>query len=260
MKESQLIRIMTDPLNEVAEQVGKDNLEAAFHSKAIAYAIWLYRNNIITKEDIENKNNVTGYSSNEEEKDEYSTIKECILCYIDNHFFEDEFPSDDYKSIAKQYNLYNIDKEYLAKNEGSIINVNEEKAKPCVDLYTVEDNGGREIMKTADIEKAKTAKEEGPDRTIRNSRNKLVNAVCVSDKSKNAVNTVLKAGSQIECDNLNMYYKIRDTAPGRCISGTYYLFDGREFDGRYAICMKPELAGKDKSAVIGFVNARDLKK
>lgn len=266
MKESQLIKIIKDPLNEVVDQVGLDNLEAAFHSKFIAYSIWKFRNNKITESDIINKNNVTGYTTPMgEETESYSTIKGCILSFLqytgkdNNTVFENEFLSKEYEGIAKKYNLYKVDKDYYADHEGSIINVNEEQAKPSVDMYTVEENG-REVMETSNLEEAKESKKQNKDRVVRNSRNKIVDGQQRSYKSKSAVNVVLRAGSKIVCDNLNMYYKITDTVPGRSISGEYYLFDGRVFDGRYAICMKPELAGKDKSCVIGFVNANDLKK
>lgn len=259
MKESQLIRIMKDPITEVIDHVGKDNIGAAFYSKTIAYVIWLHRNHKISNTDITNKNNMFGIADNDGNIESYSTVKECILHYIENGSVKESEFDNHYEEIAKQYNLYNIDKEFLGAIEGNIINIDEEKSKPIVDQYTVEENDGSEIMKTSNLEEANKIKEEGTNRTVRNSRNRIVNNGN-KYKSSSAVSVVLKAGAQIECENLNMYYKVTDTVPGRCISGTYYLYDPREFGGRYAICTKPELAGKDKSNVIGFVNVKDLKK
>ena len=57
-----------------------------------------------------------------------------------------------------------------------------------------------------------------------------------------------------------MYYKVNDKRPGRTISGDYYLYDGKVVNGRYAICMKPELALNNSKVVLGFINVKDLDK
>lgn len=259
MKDSQLIRIMKEPLKQVISHFGKDDIEAAFFSKTIAYSIWLHKNHKITNNDITDKNNVFGLVNNDGDVISYSNIEECILQYLANGNVKESEFDNEYDTIAKEYNLYNLDKEYLNGIEGNIINLDEEKSKPIVDQYTVQENDGSEIMKTSNLEEANKVKEEGQNRTVRNSRNRIVNNGN-KYKSNSAVSVVLKPGAQIECENLNLYYKVTDKAPGRSISGTYYLYDVRQFDGRYAICMKPELAGKDKHCVIGFVNAKDLSK
>ena len=63
----------------------------------------------------------------------------------------------------------------------------------------------------------------------------------------------------IELNGHNIYAKPRDKFPSRAISGTFYLYDGKPVNGRYAICLKREFVGESTNCIVGYVNGKDLK-
>ena len=93
---------------------------------------------------------------------------------------------------------------------------------------------------------------------IYNSRGVAIDAKQKSKESSSIVNTILKAGSKIVCNNLNLYYNLTDKNPGRSLTGDYYLYDGKKIKDRYAVCVKN---GSNENPVymkIGYVNAKDI--
>lgn len=258
MKRSEIIHILREPVQSVMESFNKDEIDIHFPSKVMAYCIYLYENGKITDTDITDKNNPIGFlnpSSNS--MHEYNSLVECLYDFALDSSTDEEFTDQVYKSIVKANNLNRFDKEELYKREGNIIDVPD--TEPSVDLYTVEDKNGTEVLKTSSKDEAMDKKKEVLG-TVKNSRGVVINGVEKSKASASTVHTQLKAGSKIICNNLNMYYKVNDKRPGRIISGDYYLYDGKVVNGRYAICIKPELALNNSRVVLGFVNVKDLDK
>ena len=260
MKISEIIHIMKQPVENIMDKFNKNELAPDFASRAIAYAIYSYQNKQTKDTDIKDKNNVYGFvNPSTGQTLPFTTIDECIL-----HFIEDKFENQDfeqvYPSLYKTFNLNRFDKKFIREKDGNVVDISEDKCKPAVDMYTVKTPDGKEINKTTNLEDAKNEKIKVAGSVIYNSRGAIVDGVAKSKESENIVSTLLIAGSKVVANNLNMYYKLHDTRPGRTISGEYYLFDGKEVNGRFALCLKPEFAGKEPNTVIGFVNAKDLKK
>lgn len=258
MKRSEIIHILKEPVHSFMESFSKDEIDIHFPSRVMAYCIYLYENKKITDDDIINSNNPIGFRNpSNNEIHEYNSLTECLYDFALDPFTDEGFTDDVYKSIVKANNLNRFDKEELYNRDGNIIDVPD--SEPSVDLYTVEDKDGNEILKTSDKEEAMDKKNEVLG-SVKNSRGIIVNGIKKSKVSATTVHTQLKAGSKIICNNLNMYYKVNDKRPGRTISGDYYLYDGKIVNGRYAICVKPELALNNSRVVLGFVNVKDLDK
>lgn len=260
MKISEIIHIMKQPVENIMDKFSKNELAPDFASRAIAFAIYRYQNKISKDSDIKDKNNVFGFVDPSTGKTlVFNSIDECILYFIEHKIVDEKFEQI-YHNLYKTFNLNRFDREFIREKYGNVVDLPEDKCKPAVDMYTVKTPDGKEINKTTNLEDAKNEKIKVAGSVIYNSRGTIVDGVAKSKESENIVSTLLIAGSKVVANNLNMYYKLHDTRPGRTISGEYYLFDGKEVNGRYALCLKPEFAGKEPNTVIGFVNAKDLKK
>lgn len=260
MKISEIIHIMKQPVENIMDKFNKNELTPDFASRAIAFAIYRYQNKISKDSDIKDKNNVFGFVDPSTGKPlTFNSIDECVLHFIERKT-EDEKFEQVYHNLYKTFNLNRFDREFIREKDGNVVDLPEDKCKPAVDIYTVKTPDGKEINKTTNLEDAKNEKIKVAGSVIYNSRGAIVDGVAKSKESENIVSTLLIAGSKVVANNLNMYYKLNDTRPGRTISGEYYLFDGKEVNGRFALCLKPEFAGKETNTVIGFVNAKDLKK
>lgn len=260
MKISEIIHILKQPVEDVMDKFDKNELAPDFASRAIAYAIYGYQNKFVKDSDIKDKNNVYGFVDPSTGKTlSFTTISECILHFIEEKFENPNFEQV-YPNLYKTFNLNRFDRKFIKEKNGNIVDLPEEKCKPSVDMYTVKTPEGMEISKTTDLDTAKNAKVKVSGSVIYNSRGVIVDGKSKSKESDSIVSTLLIAGSKVICNNLNMYYNLRDTRPGRTITGEYYLFDGKEVNGRYALCVKPEFAEKEPNTIIGFVNSKDLKK
>ncbi len=260
MKISEIIHMMKQPVENIMDKFNKNELNPEFASRAIAYAIYSYQNKKTKDSDIKDKNNVYGFQDPSNGKTlSFNSIDECVLHFLEEKF-EDEKFEQVYPNLYKTFNLNRFDREFIREKNGNVIDIPEDKCKPSVDMYTVKTPDGTELNKTTNIEDAKAEKMKVAGSVIYNSRGAIVDGVSKSKESDNIVSTLLIAGSKVICNNLNMYYKLHDTRPGRTISGEYYLFDGKEVNGRYALCVKPEFAIKEPNTIIGFVNAKDIKK
>lgn len=260
MKISEIIHIMKQPVRNITDKFNKDELAPDFASRAIAYAIYEYQNKITKDSDIKDKNNMYGFSDPSTGKTlSFNSIDECVLHFAEekseNPKFEQAYPG-----LYKTFNLNRFDREFIREKDGNVVDLPDDKCKPSVDMYTVKMPDGTELNKTTNLEDAKEEKMKVAGSVIYNSRGAIVDGISKSKESDSIISTLLIAGSKVVCNNLNMYYKLHDTRPGRTISGEYYLFDGKEVNGRYALCLKPEFVVKEPNTIIGFVNAKDLKK
>lgn len=255
MKISEIIHTLAEPISSVMERYGKGNIDVNFPSRAMAYTIYLYNKKTITDNDITDKNNPFGLvDPSTNNLSSFNSLEEAVLAFNDIELNNEEF-FDKYKSIAKANNLYRFDKEAMEKEKGNIIDM--EDVEPSVDQYTVKNNN-QEVLKTSNLEEANKMAELNAGSKVYNSRGVAVNAKQTSTKSDKIIPVDLKAGAKIVCNNLNLYYKLKDKRPGRSITGEYYLYDGKKVNDRYAICTK---LGSDENpvyTVLGFINAKDI--
>lgn len=264
MKKTELIHIMKKSLEKVMDKFNKGELHPTFPSHTIAWALYLYDGKVTNDRTIRDLNNPVGLKNpSTGEFLSFNTLDECMLRYIDqmNHepITDNDF-EDKYDSIAKAYSLYRFDKQLLESKEGNIIDIPEDKRKPNVDLYTVKDQQGNIVAIASTESDANDLAKDVPKAVITNSRNKIINGTKVVKGTTSMVTTAITPGSPIICDGLNLYYKAKDTRPGRVIDGTYYIYDGKNINNRYAICMKPEFASKVPTSIIGYINIKDIKK
>lgn len=257
MTNSKIIHVVKDGIAKAMESIGKDNVSPTSMSRTLAYILYLYSDNKITDNDIKDKNNPMGFiNPSTGDKETFDSIATCIIRFFNEKISNEDFDLA-YEGIAKANNLYRFDKEYLNKVKGSIIDL--EDTKPNIDVYTVKEADSTEVTRTSNIEEAKQIKDSKVGRTMSDSKGRVIDGSVTPYKSKSMVSVDLKAGAKVECNGLNLYYKSTDKAPARSITGDYYLYDGREVNGRYAICLKPEFVG-NVHTIIGYVEAKRLKK
>lgn len=249
MRRSELIHIVKSAVDSVVDQIDINDI----YSKAIAFAIFQYDRDKVTDNDIKHKNNFFGYKNpSTGEVVEYNSAGECILVFA-AVTYDPEF-IDQYKKIAKANNLYRFDKTYLESKKTNMIDMTEEEKEPNFDVYKVSNPNGEQITKTANIEEAKQIKKENPGSVVTNSRNVVVDAVVKPTKSDNIFSIILKPGAPVQCNGTNLYYHLKDKAPGRVIDGEYYLYDGKDLgNNRYAICLKPEFANGPATTITGYI-------
>lgn len=254
MKISELIHMLAGPVSEVAKSYGKGNIPVDFPSRSIAFAIYLYTKKTITDIDIKDKNNPFGIiDPSTNDFMEFNSLKEAII-YLEKSCIENEEFENKYDGISKSNNLYRFDKDILESESGNIIDTPD--TSPSVDQYTVTDKTGKEVVKTSDIEEAKSMAKLSAGTKIYNSRGIAINAKQKPIGSENIVPIDLKPGSKILCNGVNLYYKLNDKTPGRSIIGEFYLYDGKKVNNRYAVCNKPN--GESGFILMGFVNAKDI--
>ena len=258
MKKSEIIHILKDPIKSVIEKVGKGSVAPNFASNMVALALYTYDNGGITDADIRDKNNPFGLQDpSTGEILSFATLEESILQCMGNDMDDKK---EEFEAICKANNLYRLDKEFLATIKGSIIDIDK---TPNFDQYTVKDVTGADIAKTMNLEEAIEVKETAVKKPakIYNSRGTIIDGG-KKDMSTNKAKIVsinLMAGTAIELNGHNIYAKPRDKFPSRAISGTFYLYDGKPVNGRYAICLKREFVGESTNCIVGYVNGKDLK-
>ena len=69
----------------------------------------------------------------------------------------------------------------------------------------------------------------------------------------------ITVGKEVFLNNVPLYISSDALTPVRHITGTYYLYDGNDFNGRYRICGKNEVGQLPVSAnVTGYINVSDI--
>lgn len=257
MKKSELFHLLREPALAVAVQIGPNDIDAQFISKFMAMAAYRLDNKKVTEQDITEKNNPLGLTNpSTGEVLSFNTLEEAILHAVTQfkELWEEDKMDERYTSIKKSHNLQRFDKEFIVQNtSGPIVDLPEEKCEPSVDVYTVSNNTGDQIYNTADLTEAEEVKAENPGSVITNTRGRVINGTKLFNKP-NLRNLSLIAGAAVECSGLHLYKNLKDTHPTRVITnGTYYLYDGIEKYGRYAICVSAGMG------ILGYVNAEELK-
>ena len=260
MKNSDIVKICSEPLKTVAKKYDKNDIDPSFMSNTLGYILSIYKDHIISDDDITIKNNPIGIIDPTTAKiKNFSNLEDCFLQYKDS-YYDDMFTGkvdEEITKIAKAFNLYRFDKEIFNSKPGNIVDLTEEESKPVVDVYKVEKRNNV-IGVTSNLEEAEKMKEKNSGSVIKNSR-----GVIVGEKSKTKSSKILStkydSGTKIICDHMNLYKKFRDTSPSRTISGEYYMYDGKIVNGRIAICAKPEFVG-DVKMIVGFVRVEDFAK
>ena len=261
MKNSDIVKICSEPLKTVAKKYDKNDIDPSFMSNTLGYILTNYKNNIISDDDITTKNNPIGIVDPKSgELKSYNTLEEAFIQFKESYYcdiFNNKEENEEITKIAKAFNLYRFDKEILSSKPGNVVDLTEEESKPVVDVYKVEKRNNV-VGVTSNLEEAEKMKEKNSGSVIKNSRGVIVGEKCKTKSSK-ILSTKYDSGTKIICDHMNLYKKFRDTSPSRTVSGEYYMYDGKVVNGRIAICSKPEFVG-DVKMIVGFVRAEDFAK
>ena len=69
-----------------------------------------------------------------------------------------------------------------------------------------------------------------------------------------------EAGRKITLSNVPLYASSTAKEAARKLSGTYYLYDGKAFSGRYRITPRTDMVGKTPVAsyVTGYISQADI--
>lgn len=259
MKNSEIVKICSEPLKNVAKKYDKNDIDPSFISNTLGYILSIYKDNNITDDDINIKNNPIGIiDPSTAAIKNFSSLEECFIQYKES-YYTDMFKTvnKEITKIAKAFNLYRFDKEIISNKPGNIVDLTEEESKPIIDVYKVEKRNNV-VGVTSNFEEAEKMKANNAGSVIKNSR-----GVIVGEKSKTKSSKILStkydSGTKVICNNMNLYKKFKDTAPSRVINGEYYMYDGKIVNGRIAICAKPEFIG-DAKMVVGFVRVEDFAK
>lgn len=256
MKLSEVVKVCSSPLKEVALKYDKNEIDPSFMSNTLAYILYLYKEKIVTDDDITGLNNPVGIVDPSTSKiKNYSTKEEAFIAFKESYYDTLDFEDEEIVNNVKSFNLARFDKDLLSSKAGNIVDLPEEKCEPAVDVYKVEKRDST-IATTNNIEEAKKMKEQNPGSVIKNSRGNIVGEKI--NPTKSVLGNRYEAGTRITCDNINLYTKFKDTSPSRTVSGEYYMYDGKVVNGRIAICKKPEFVGDIKN-IVGFVRVCDFK-
>lgn len=260
MKNSDIVKICSEPLKNVAKKYDKNDIDPSFMSNTLGYILSIYKDHIISDDDITIKNNPIGIiDPTTTNIKNFSNLEDCFLQYKES-YYDDMFTGkadEEIVKLAKAFNLYRFDKEILNSKSGNIVDLDESKSEPMVDVYKVEKRNN--VIGTASVlEEAKKLQHSKPGSVIKNSRGEIVGDKKKTNSSK-ILSTKYDSGTKVVCDHINLYKKFRDTVPSRTVSGDYYMYDGKVVNGRIAICAKPEFVG-DVKMIVGFVRAEDFNK
>lgn len=259
MKNSEIVKICSEPLKNVAKKYDKNEIDPSFMSNTLGYILSIYRDNKITDDDITVKNNpISIFDPSTGTLKSFSNLEDCFIQYKES-YYDGMFKTvaEDITKIAKAFNLYRFDKEMLGSKPGNVVDLKEEDCKPLVDVYKVEKRNNV-VGTTSSLEEAEKMKEKNSGSVIKNSRGEIMGQKKKTGSSK-ILSTKYDSGTKLICDHINLYKKFKDTMPSRTVSGEYYMYDGKVVNGRIAICAKPEFVG-DVKMIIGFVRAEDFAK
>lgn len=258
MKNSDIVKICSEPLKIVAKKYDKNDIDPSFMSNTLGYILSIYKDHIISDDDITIKNNPIGIIDPTTTKiKNYSNLEDCFLQYKES-YYDDMFTGkvdEEITKIVKAFNLYRFDKEILNSKPGNIVDLTEEESKPVVDVYKVEKRNNV-IGVTSNLKEAENMKEKNSGSIIKNSRGEIMGEKKKTGSSK-ILSTKYESGTKLVCDHINLYKKFKDTTPSRAVSGEYYMYDGKVVNGRIAICAKPEFVG-DIKMIVGFVRVEDF--
>lgn len=260
MKNAEIVKICSEPLKNVAKKYDKNEIDPSFMSNTLAHILSLYKEGIISDDDINVKNNPIGIiDPSTAAIKSFSNLEDCFLQYKESYYadmFNGE-TDEELTKLAKAFNLYRFDKELLGSKPGNIVDLKEEDCKPIVDVYKVEKRNNV-VGTTSSLEEAEKMKEKNSGSVIKNSRGEIIGQKKKTGSSK-ILSTKYDSGTKLVCDHINLYKKFKDTVPSRTVSGEYYMYDGKVVNGRIAICAKPEFAGNVKM-IVGFVRVEDFAK
>ena len=254
MTKKDLIRLVKKDVVEVAKKLKK---EPTYPSTTIARILWLYQSKQIDDNAILANNNPLGLTNPETgELMEFTTLQQCFIVADERPFQDDDF--DNKKDNIIKYNqLNNFDKVYVySESENTDVQVPPSKKKPKIDQYKVKKDD-TVVLKTDNLQEAeKVAKEKKA--TIYNSRGAIVNEKYSYNVDK-ATSHTLVAGSAVTCNKIYLYKNYNSNEPLRLINGTYYIYDGRTYGSRIAICMNPDaVKSGSRTSILGFINKKDI--
>ena len=248
-----LISLVREDVLKVATRMDK---AADYPSTTIAQILWLHHEAKTTEDDIVGKNNPLGITESDGSTTRtFNSIEECLI--VGDNFKIDSADFDaKKKDICKTNKLYGIDKLYVYNKDNNEVDLSDDKKQPKVDNYQVKKDNTT-VMKTDSVEDAlKQAQVTGA--TVFNSKGATISNAIIANNKIGAVSYSLLAGAAVDCISVNLYQKYFAGCPTRAITGKYYLYDGINYNDRFAICAKAEDANTDTSKIIGFINRADI--
>ena len=133
MKNSDIVKICSEPLKTVAKKYDKNDIDPSFMSNTLGYILTNYKNNIISDDDITTKNNPIGIVDPKSgELKSYNTLEEAFIQFKESYYcdiFNNKEENEEITKIAKAFNLYRFDKEILSSKPGNVVDLTEEESK-----------------------------------------------------------------------------------------------------------------------------------
>lgn len=213
----------------------------------------------------------------------FKSIEECFDCFVDMGIIANGYRgvlgNYDYTSVAKSlrlgdkintlieiikaYQLDEIDKKVLKDMYSGKRTIIEIDSTPFMDLYRVRKSfkDKTEKIATFDLDEAKKVCDEWLGYSVFNSRGKpiYVNALTEEVKAKIDLEEhipaiVPKTGSRIKLNAVNLYKNPDDTVPFRSITGDYYIYSAKKYNGRYMVVRSAEDLKRGGEYILGYIN------
>ena len=213
----------------------------------------------------------------------FNSIEECFECFVEMGIiangYKNVLGNYTYRSVAKSlrlgdkintiieiieaYQLDKIDMKVLNDMYNGKRTIIEIDSTPFIDLYRVRKSfmDKTEKIATFDIDEAKKVCDEWLGYSVFNSRGKpiYVNALTEEVKAKMDLEEhvpaiVPKTGSKIHLNAVNLYKSPDDTVPSRSITGDYYIYSAKKYNGRYMVVKSAEDLSKGTDYIIGYIN------
>ena len=245
-------------------------------SLLISHSIYCLNNGITTENAIVNKHSLFN------KKKSYKSYESCISSFqnsvkIDVHtgfytidqfieFLYSENTEDikkEYDNIMDQYKLDEFDNEVYKQihKDTTEINIAEEKKEPFVDIYVVRktyNSTESELLKTQDKKEAIKVCKNKLGYSVYDSKGREVYSNTMPASKVKQTLDVIEAGLDLNLLSVNLYSSATDKSPVRSISGLYYIYNGKETNGRYAICKSKDFVNKGQEYIVGYINKSSI--
>lgn len=258
MRYTEIIDVLQESAYDVAIK-----LKTIFPSRIIGICLSRYKNEYTTDDDIATLFNPFGVlNPSTLEKMKYSSLYEGIINGLNDNFIMDNLPEEDIDRLIKSWSLSKYDIAYLKSIDKIIIDLTDDQKIPFIDQYTIyKDNNV--VLITSSLQEVLNMLEKDGSLQVQNSKGKLINPKPVESRyasltNVNVVTVNLSAGTKVVCNGINMYASVTDTKPTRSLNGIYYIYDGKEINGRFQLCQKKIINGSDKVIPLGYVKGGEL--
>lgn len=263
-----LISLVKDPAKESYKL--KNNFIKP--SIIIAHAIYCFENGLSTESSIKNKYSLF------DKKRNYKSYLSCINSiqskfsvsvsveeFVNNIYGEKDKDVSDivnaYTEIIQMNELIKIDDDSIISNVANSLSVDTVE-ESFIDVYVVRktyNSLDSELIKTQDKNEAiKVCKNNKGYSTYNSKGEEVFSNTMPPEKVKRTIDVVV-AGLPVDLDKCNMYAKATDRIPARAITGTFYIYNGKCVNKKYAICYSQEFIKKGDEYIMGYINSSDIK-